>query len=36
VRLNAQAATLQLESGDLEALDHAFHAPHRKQRLAMV
>ncbi|MDP9654687.1 UNVERIFIED_ORG: diketogulonate reductase-like aldo/keto reductase [Pseudomonas putida] len=36
VRLNAQAATLQLEPGDLEALDHAFHAPQRKQRLAMV
>ena len=36
VRLNAQAATLQLEPGDLEALDQAFHAPQRKQRLAMV
>ncbi|MCP2020285.1 UNVERIFIED_ORG: diketogulonate reductase-like aldo/keto reductase [Pseudomonas reinekei] len=36
VRLNAQAATLQLEPEDLEALDHAFHAPQRKQRLAMV
>jgi diketogulonate reductase-like aldo/keto reductase len=36
VRFNAQAATLQLEPGDLEALDHAFHAPQRKQRLAMV
>jgi len=36
VRLNAQAARLQLEAGDLEALDQAFHAPQRKQRLAMV
>ncbi|MCW8278552.1 aldo/keto reductase [Pseudomonas sp. PCH199] len=36
VRLNAQAAGLQLEAGDLEALDQAFHAPKRKQRLAMV
>jgi diketogulonate reductase-like aldo/keto reductase len=36
VRLNAQAAQLQLEAGDLEALDQAFHAPKRKQRLAMV
>ena len=36
VHLNAQAAQLQLEAGDLEALDHAFHAPQRKQRLAMV
>jgi len=27
---------LQLEAGDLEALDQAFHAPQRKQRLAMV
>ncbi|VVP30962.1 2,5-diketo-D-gluconic acid reductase B [Pseudomonas fluorescens] len=36
VQLNAQAARLQLEAGDLEALDHAFHAPQRKQRLAMV
>jgi len=36
VRLNAQAAQLRLEAGDLEALDHAFHAPQRKQRLAMV
>ncbi|VVN33055.1 aldo/keto reductase [Pseudomonas fluorescens] len=36
VQLNAQAAQLRLEAGDLEALDHAFHAPQRKQRLAMV
>jgi diketogulonate reductase-like aldo/keto reductase len=36
VQLNAQAARLQLEAGDLEALDQAFHAPQRKQRLAMV
>lgn len=36
VDLNAQAAQLQLETGDLEALDQAFRAPHRKQRLAMV
>jgi diketogulonate reductase-like aldo/keto reductase len=36
VRLNAQAAQLLLEAGDLEALDQAFHAPKRKQRLAMV
>lgn len=36
VQLNAQAAQLQLDTGDLEALDHAFHAPQRKQRLAMV
>ncbi|AWY40239.1 aldo/keto reductase [Pseudomonas putida] len=36
VRLNAQAAVLQLDAGDLEALDQAFHAPKRKQRLAMV
>lgn len=36
VRLNAQAAQLQLEAGDLEALDQAFRAPQRKQRLAMV
>ncbi|WP_077048524.1 aldo/keto reductase [Pseudomonas sp. KK4] len=36
VRLNAQAAGLQLEPGDLEALDQAFQAPQRKQRLAMV
>jgi diketogulonate reductase-like aldo/keto reductase len=36
VRLNAQAAGLKLEIGDLEALDQAFHAPKRKQRLAMV
>ncbi|KAB0496652.1 aldo/keto reductase [Pseudomonas vancouverensis] len=36
VQLNAQAASLQLEAGDLEALDQAFHAPERKQRLAMV
>ncbi|MHC8401953.1 aldo/keto reductase [Pseudomonas sp. MDT1-17] len=36
VQLNAQAAQLQLEAGDLEALDKAFRAPQRKQRLAMV
>jgi diketogulonate reductase-like aldo/keto reductase len=36
VRLNAQAAQLKLEDGDLEALDQAFQAPKRKQRLAMV
>ncbi|MGE8066643.1 aldo/keto reductase [Pseudomonas sp. NPDC089569] len=36
VRLNAQAGALQLDAGDLEALDQAFHAPKRKQRLAMV
>jgi diketogulonate reductase-like aldo/keto reductase len=36
VRLNAQAAQLQLDAGDLAALDQAFHAPKRKQRLAMV
>ncbi|MHC8287767.1 aldo/keto reductase [Pseudomonas sp. XS1P51] len=36
VQLNAQAAHVRLEAGDLEALDHAFHAPQRKQRLAMV
>jgi diketogulonate reductase-like aldo/keto reductase len=36
VQLNAQAAHLTLEVGDLEALDQAFHAPKRKQRLAMV
>ncbi|EJM55576.1 aldo/keto reductase [Pseudomonas sp. GM48] len=36
VRLNAQAARLQLEAEDLEALDQAFRAPQRKQRLAMV
>jgi len=27
---------LKLEAGDLEALDQAFQAPKRKQRLAMV
>ena len=36
VQLNAQAAQLRLEIGDLEALDQAFRAPQRKQRLAMV
>ncbi|WPN48999.1 MULTISPECIES: aldo/keto reductase [unclassified Pseudomonas] len=36
VRLNAQAAGVQLEPGDLEALDQAFRAPQHKQRLAMV
>jgi len=36
VQLNAQAAQLKLEAGDLTALDQAFHAPKRKQRLAMV
>lgn len=36
VQLNAHAAQLKLEAGDLEALDQAFRAPQRKQRLAMV
>jgi diketogulonate reductase-like aldo/keto reductase len=36
VQLNAQAAQLRLEDEDLKALDQAFHAPQRKQRLAMV
>ena len=36
VQLNAQARQLQLEAGDLAALDQAFQAPQRKQRLAMV
>lgn len=36
LQLNAQAAQLQLEAGDLEALEQAFRAPQRKQRLAMV
>lgn len=36
VQLNAQAEQLRLEAGDLEALDQAFRAPQRKQRLAMV
>jgi len=36
VRLNAEAAQLKLDAADLEALDHAFRAPQRKQRLAMV
>ena len=36
VKLNAQAQDIRLEPGDLEALDQAFHAPQRKQRLAMV
>jgi diketogulonate reductase-like aldo/keto reductase len=36
VKLNAQAAQVRLEPGDLEVLDHAFHAPQHKQRLAMV
>ncbi|MHC8318644.1 aldo/keto reductase [Pseudomonas sp. LB3P31] len=36
VTLNARALDLQLEPGDLEALDQAFRAPQRKQRLAMV
>ncbi|AWM91415.1 oxidoreductase [Pseudomonas sp. 31-12] len=36
VQLNAQAAQLRLEDEDLKALDHAFHAPQRKHRLAMV
>lgn len=36
VQLNAQAEQLKLEAGDLEALDRAFRAPQRKQRLAMV
>ncbi|WP_367084060.1 aldo/keto reductase [Pseudomonas sp. HOU2] len=36
VQLNAQAAQLQLDAGDLAALDQVFKAPQRKQRLAMV
>jgi diketogulonate reductase-like aldo/keto reductase len=36
VQLNAQAAQVKLGAGDLEALDQAFRAPQRKQRLAMV
>jgi diketogulonate reductase-like aldo/keto reductase len=36
VRLNAQAANMQLQAGDLEALDQAFRAPHSKKPLAMV
>lgn len=36
VRLNAQAAGLVLSDADLQAIDHAFPAPTRKQRLAMV
>ncbi|MGH8385095.1 MAG: aldo/keto reductase [Pseudomonas sp.] len=36
VQLNAQAAQLKLDARDLEALDQAFQAPQRKQRLAMV
>ncbi|MCP2227726.1 diketogulonate reductase-like aldo/keto reductase [Pseudomonas silensiensis] len=36
VQLNAQAAQLRLDDEDLKALDHAFHAPQRKHRLAMV
>lgn len=36
VRLNAEAAALVLDSEDLRAIDQAFPAPTRKQRLAMV
>ena len=36
VRLNAQAADVQLQAGDLEALDQAFRAPQCKKPLAMV
>jgi diketogulonate reductase-like aldo/keto reductase len=36
VRLNAQAAELVLSAEDLRAIDQAFPAPTRKQRLAMV
>ena len=36
VRLNAEAANLQLESQDLAALDLVFPKPDGKQRLAMV
>ncbi|WP_025129054.1 aldo/keto reductase [Pseudomonas sp. PH1b] len=36
IRLNAQAADLQLAPEDLQALDQAFPAPRRKQRLEMV
>lgn len=36
VQLNAHAAQLQLDAGDLAALDQVFKAPQRKQRLAMV
>jgi diketogulonate reductase-like aldo/keto reductase len=36
VQLNAEAAQLQLDAGDLAALDKVFPAPQRKQRLAMV
>ncbi|PWE43473.1 aldo/keto reductase [Pseudomonas prosekii] len=36
VTLNAQAAQLKLDAADLTALDQAFRAPQRKQRLAMV
>ncbi|WP_434604330.1 aldo/keto reductase [Pseudomonas sp. R1-7] len=36
VRLNAEAANLQLESQDLAALDLVFPQPEGKQRLAMV
>ncbi|MBA1202743.1 aldo/keto reductase [Pseudomonas capeferrum] len=36
VRLNAEAADLVLEHDDLRAIDEAFTAPTRKQRLAMV
>ncbi|WP_095083517.1 aldo/keto reductase [Pseudomonas sp. Irchel s3h17] len=36
VRLNAAAGALQLDPADFQALDQAFAAPTRKQRLAMV
>lgn len=36
VRLNAEAARLNLTADDLNAIDQAFEAPTRKQRLAMV
>lgn len=36
VRLNARAATLELDSEDLARLDQAFPPPTRKQRLKMV
>ena len=36
VRLNAAAGALTLTREDLRAIDRAFPAPTRKQRLAMV
>jgi len=36
VRLNAEAARLNLTADDLNAIDQAFEVPTRKQRLAMV